>query len=123
VQPLQGKDRKISIDDLLSKVVYLEQQLSITKVELAVKSADLLVTQLKRRASASRTETGTKTYPNECNPKTPDCNYKAILNYCPSTRILSPNKRKLNITIPATPYNSGPAPYSNAEAAISPNLN
>lgn len=37
------KGRKLTLDDLLMKIVHLEQQLSTTKVELAVKSAELLV--------------------------------------------------------------------------------
>ena len=43
------KGRKLSLDDLLMKIFNLEQQLSTCKVELAVKSAELLVnTQLFR---------------------------------------------------------------------------
>jgi len=67
--PLEEKQRKIGIDDLLSKVVYLEQQLSITKVELAVKSADLLVTEFICRALVSRAEIGKTATPREYSQK------------------------------------------------------
>ena len=40
---LGGAGRRLSLDDLLKKIVELEQKLSMTKVELAVKSAELLV--------------------------------------------------------------------------------
>jgi hypothetical protein len=34
---------KVTVEELLAKIVTLEQQLSTAKVELAMKSADLLV--------------------------------------------------------------------------------
>lgn len=45
----------MTVDQMVLKIIDLEQQLSTTKVELAVKSAELLVTTIPFRQQTSNT--------------------------------------------------------------------